>query len=48
MGCYHGVAGFETFSVRKAVFRQSSLSAVGLFKPPYGKLFARLTGLLLR
>ncbi|HNL98806.1 MAG TPA: coniferyl aldehyde dehydrogenase [Accumulibacter sp.] len=48
MGCYHGFAGFETFSVRKAVFRQSRLSAVGLFKPPYGKLFARLTGLLLR
>ncbi len=48
MGCYHGFAGFETFSVRKAVFRQSRLSAIGLFKPPYGVLFDRLTRLLLR
>ncbi len=48
MGRYHGFAGFETFSIRKSVFRQSRLSAVGLFKPPYGKLFARLSGLLLR
>jgi coniferyl-aldehyde dehydrogenase len=36
MGCYHGFAGFETFSVRKGVFRQSRLSGIGLFKPPYG------------
>jgi coniferyl-aldehyde dehydrogenase len=48
MGCYHGFAGFETFSVRKAVFRQSRLSAIGLFKPPYGALFDRLTRILLR
>jgi coniferyl-aldehyde dehydrogenase len=48
MGCYHGFAGFETFSVRKAVFRQSRLSAIGLFKPPYGTLFDRLTRILLR
>lgn len=48
MGCYHGRAGFETFSVRKAVFRQSRLSAVGLFSPPYGALFDRLTRILLR
>jgi coniferyl-aldehyde dehydrogenase len=48
MGGYHGFAGFETFSVRKAVFRQSRLSAIGLFKPPYGALFDRLTRILLR
>lgn len=48
MGCYHGFAGFETFSVRKAVFRQSRLSAIGLFKPPYGQMFDRLTRILLR
>lgn len=48
MGCYHGFAGFETFSVRKAVFRQSRWSAIGLFKPPYGDLFDRLTRMLLR
>ncbi len=48
MGCYHGFAGFETFSVRKAVFRQSRLSGIGLFKPPYGALFDRLTRIMLR
>ena len=48
MGCYHGFAGFETFSIRKAVFRQSRLSGVGLFKPPYGAMFDRLTRILLR
>ena len=48
MGCYHGFAGFETFSVRKGVFRQSRWSAIGLFKPPYGALFDRLTKVLLR
>ncbi len=48
MGCYHGFAGFETFSVKKAVFRQSRLSAIGLFKPPYGAVFERLTRILLR
>jgi coniferyl-aldehyde dehydrogenase len=48
MGCYHGFAGFETFSVRKGVFRQSRWSGIGLFKPPYGALFERLTRILLR
>jgi coniferyl-aldehyde dehydrogenase len=48
MGCYHGFAGFETFSVRKGVFRQSRLSGIGLFKPPYRGLFERLTRILLR
>jgi acyl-CoA reductase-like NAD-dependent aldehyde dehydrogenase len=48
MGCYHGFAGFETFSVRRAVFRQSRFSGVGLLKPPYGALFERLTRLMMR
>jgi acyl-CoA reductase-like NAD-dependent aldehyde dehydrogenase len=48
MGQYHGRAGFETFSKQKAVFRQSRLNAMGLFKPPYGKRFERLVGFLLR
>lgn len=47
MGCYHGDAGFRTFSAQKSVFRQSRLSGIGLFKPPYGKLFERLIRLLL-
>ncbi|HNI73458.1 MAG TPA: coniferyl aldehyde dehydrogenase [Accumulibacter sp.] len=48
MGRYHGFAGFKTFSVERAVFRQSRLSGIGLFKPPYGALFDRLTRLMLR
>jgi coniferyl-aldehyde dehydrogenase len=48
MGCYHGFDGFATFSAKKAVFRQSRLSGIGLFKPPYGARFERLIKLLLR
>ncbi len=48
MGEYHGRAGFDTFSKRKAVFRQSRLSTIGLFKPPYGRRFERLVAFLLR
>ena len=48
MGCYHGFDGFRTFSAQKAVFRQSRLSGIGLFKPPYGRLFERLIKVLLR
>jgi acyl-CoA reductase-like NAD-dependent aldehyde dehydrogenase len=48
MGRYHGREGFETFSSRKAVFRQSRLNTIGLFKPPYGRRFERLLDFLLR
>jgi aldehyde dehydrogenase (NAD+)/coniferyl-aldehyde dehydrogenase len=48
MGRYHGRAGFETFSNRKAVFRQSRVNGMGLFRPPYGKRFEALVRLLLR
>ena len=48
MGCYHGFDGFQTFSAKKGVFRQSRLSGIGLFKPPYGARFERLIRLLLR
>ena len=40
--------GFETFSKKKAVFFQSGVNGIGLFKPPYGKLFERMVRLLLR
>lgn len=48
MGLYHGREGFETFSKKKAVFYQSRLNGLALFKPPYGVRFRRLVGLLLR
>lgn len=48
MGSYHGKAGFDTFSKLKPVFHQSRLNALGLFKPPYGRLFERLLSILMR
>jgi acyl-CoA reductase-like NAD-dependent aldehyde dehydrogenase len=47
-GHYHGFDGFETFSKKKAVFFQSRVNGMGLFKPPYGKVFERMVNLLLR
>ena len=46
MGEYHGRAGFDTFSKRKAVFYQPRLNALGLFRPPYGPRFERLMKLI--
>lgn len=48
MGHYHGREGFDTFSKRKAVFRQSRLNGLKLFRAPYGARFERLVRFLLR
>ena len=48
MGEYHGRAGFEAFSKRKAVFYQPRFNALGLFRPPYGKRFETLLKILSR
>ena len=48
MGHYHGHEGFLTFSKQKPVFYQSRINGIGLFNPPYGKLFERLIKVLLR
>jgi coniferyl-aldehyde dehydrogenase len=48
MGHYHGREGFETFSKRKAVFHQSRLNGLKLFRAPYGRRFESLVRLLLR
>jgi acyl-CoA reductase-like NAD-dependent aldehyde dehydrogenase len=48
MGEYHGRAGFEALSKRKAVFYQSRLNGLKLFRPPYGPRFERLVKFLLR
>lgn len=42
MGAYHGREGFETFSHRKSVFRQSRVNTIGLLLPPYGGKVDRL------
>ncbi|MBZ0127052.1 MAG: coniferyl aldehyde dehydrogenase [Rhodocyclaceae bacterium] len=47
-GHYHGFEGFEAFSKKKAVFFQSRVNGMGLFKPPYGKLFERMVNMLIR
>jgi aldehyde dehydrogenase (NAD+)/coniferyl-aldehyde dehydrogenase len=47
-GHYHGFEGFETFSKKKAVFFQSRVNGMGLFKPPYGKVFERMVNFLIR
>jgi acyl-CoA reductase-like NAD-dependent aldehyde dehydrogenase len=48
MGEYHGRAGFDTFSKRKAVFHPSRFSALKLFRPPYGPRLEALLKLLMR
>jgi acyl-CoA reductase-like NAD-dependent aldehyde dehydrogenase len=48
MGHYHGREGFATFSKMKPVFYQSRINGMGLFKPPYGKAFRSLLGVLIR
>jgi acyl-CoA reductase-like NAD-dependent aldehyde dehydrogenase len=47
-GEYHGRAGFETFSKKKAVFVQPRFNALKLFRPPYGKRFDALMKILSR
>ena len=48
MGEYHGRAGFDAFSKKKAVFYQSRVNGLKLFRPPYGKRFDALVRLLSR
>ena len=48
MGEYHGRAGFDTFSKRKAVFRQARINGLKLLQPPYGARFRAMLRLLLR
>jgi acyl-CoA reductase-like NAD-dependent aldehyde dehydrogenase len=48
MGRYHGREGFDTFSQRKSVFRQSRVNGLKLFRAPYGKRFETLVRFLLR
>jgi acyl-CoA reductase-like NAD-dependent aldehyde dehydrogenase len=48
MGAYHGRAGFETFSHRKAVFEQGPFAGSTLLEPPYGLRFDALLRVLMR
>jgi coniferyl-aldehyde dehydrogenase len=48
MGAYHGREGFETFSHKKAVFRQSSINSGNLLRPPYTRVIERIVAFLSR
>ncbi len=48
MGHYHGREGFETFSKKKGVLYQSSLSSFAMLYPPYGKLIDFFLNLTLK
>lgn len=48
LGHYHGHDGFLTLSKLMPVFHQSRINGMGLFAPPYGRLFERLLKVLLR
>jgi len=48
MGAYHGRYGFDLFSLRKPVFRQSRFNALGMLQPPFGKRIDALLRILLR
>jgi acyl-CoA reductase-like NAD-dependent aldehyde dehydrogenase len=47
MGHYHGKEGFDSFTKKKPVFRQSRINTRGLLQPPYGKTADRLIKILL-
>jgi acyl-CoA reductase-like NAD-dependent aldehyde dehydrogenase len=47
MGHYHAREGFEAFTKKKAVFRQSRINTTGLLRPPYGRTVDRLLRLLI-
>jgi acyl-CoA reductase-like NAD-dependent aldehyde dehydrogenase len=42
MGAYHGKTGYDTFSKKKSIFKQSAYALGGLFYPPFGGLFNRV------
>ena len=48
MGCYHGHAGFLTFSKAMPILYQSRLNGMKLFDAPYSNLAKRLVGWLTR
>lgn len=48
MGAYHGKTGFETFSHRLPVFKQSRLSGSHLLQPPWNGFAAKMIDWLVR
>jgi coniferyl-aldehyde dehydrogenase len=48
MGCYHGHAGFLTFSKTMPVLYQSRVNGMKLFDPPYSNMARKIVGWLTR
>lgn len=48
MGAYHGHEGYKAMSHARGIFIQPRLNASDVIRPPFGKLFDRVIGLLLR
>jgi acyl-CoA reductase-like NAD-dependent aldehyde dehydrogenase len=47
MGAYHGREGFDAFTQKKPVFRQSRINTMGLIRPPFGKTIDALLKVLI-
>ena len=47
-GAYHGRAGFDAFTHRRAVLLQGRWSGTKVLRPPYGSLADRLLKSLMR
>lgn len=47
-GRYRGGDGFKAFSLQRSVFSPARFDVMAMLRPPYGKLFRRVMGLLLR
>lgn len=47
-GRYRGGYGFKAFSLERSVFTPPRWDVMGLLRPPYGKLFRRVIGALLK
>ena len=48
MGAYRGHEGFKTLSHAKSVFQQSRINLTDVVRPPFGSLFERVVGFLVR
>lgn len=48
MGHYHAFEGFESFSKKKPIFRQSRINATGFLRPPFGKTVDTLLKFLIK
>lgn len=47
-GAYHGKAGFERFSHMKPVFVQNKINGMNFLLPPYGGLFNKAMGFMMK